>query len=281
MSRNRTTLPRTKETRKDGAAESQDTVAHNDSQGYATLGYMCNDCNTIVNIGEEHECNIGNNNVYDDYNERLIAEVFVREGLWNSKLPYKFRGPAHLKTLWCEVDTCLGTPAGSSQIKWKSLRDRFVREHSSVTTYIPSGSGAMKKKSNWPLYDTLRFLIPTVNYRKTISNLENINPDFQSESDTQLSLSDESSLAGTSNNNTYIRKKINIAQQVQTKRSLLKPQTALQQNCFNAEISQTAKESLRSPQPSKYRKKQKVTENVDMHLEEVLLKELKHTIQVM
>ncbi|XP_039313176.1 uncharacterized protein LOC120359514 isoform X1 [Solenopsis invicta] len=186
----------------------------------ANTEIMCNDCNTIVNIGEEHECNIEDNNVYDDYNERLIAEVFVREGLWNSKLPYNFRGPAHLKTLWCEVDTCLGTPAGSNQIKWKSLRDRFVREHSSVTTYIPSGSGAMKKKSNWPLYNTLRFLIPTVNYRKTISNLENINPDFQSESDTQLSLSDESSLAGTSNNNTYIRKKIKIAQQVQTKRSL-------------------------------------------------------------
>lgn len=57
--------------------------------------------------GEEHECYIDNNNK-DDYIERLIAEVFVRESLWNSTLPYKLRSPANMKTLWSEVDACLG-----------------------------------------------------------------------------------------------------------------------------------------------------------------------------
>lgn len=43
-----------------------------------------------------------------DLTERLISEVFMREPLWNSKLPYKHRGPANIKLLWNEVDTCLG-----------------------------------------------------------------------------------------------------------------------------------------------------------------------------
>lgn len=65
----------------------------------------CNDCNTVVHDGEEHECNIVNK---DDYTEKLIAEVFVRENLWNSSLPYQFRGPITIKALWAEIDACLG-----------------------------------------------------------------------------------------------------------------------------------------------------------------------------
>lgn len=57
---------------------------------------------------------------------------------------------------------------GSSQTKWKSLRDRFVKEHSLQSAYTPSGRAAIKRKSSWPLYKTLRFLIPTVNYRKYV-----------------------------------------------------------------------------------------------------------------
>lgn len=55
---------------------------------------------------EEHEYYVDNNNK-NDYVERLIAEVFVRESLWNSTLPYKFRGPATIKTLWAEIDALL------------------------------------------------------------------------------------------------------------------------------------------------------------------------------
>lgn len=40
--------------------------------------------------------------------ERLIAEVFTRESLWNSTLPYKQRGPTDMKLLWSEIDSCLG-----------------------------------------------------------------------------------------------------------------------------------------------------------------------------
>lgn len=69
---------------------------------------------------------------------------------------------------------------GASQIKWKNLRDRFVKEHTLECAYIPSDSSALKNKSSWPFYEMLRFLTPTINYRRTISNIENIDPTLSS-----------------------------------------------------------------------------------------------------
>ncbi|TGZ48329.1 Uncharacterized protein DBV15_08650, partial [Temnothorax longispinosus] len=105
-----------------------------------------------------------------DLTERLISEVFIREPLWNSKLPYKQRGPANMKLLWAQVDTCLGTDPGISQGKWKHLRDRFVKEYGIQNTYTASGSATKAKKtSTWYLYETLSFLIPTINYRNDLT----------------------------------------------------------------------------------------------------------------
>lgn len=59
-----------------------------------------------------------------------------------------------------------GTSPGSSQVKWKNLRDRFVKEHAIQCSYIPSGSAAVKKKSSWPFYESLCFLSSTISYRK-------------------------------------------------------------------------------------------------------------------
>ncbi|XP_011859936.1 PREDICTED: uncharacterized protein LOC105557329, partial [Vollenhovia emeryi] len=127
-------------------------------------------------IVKEQDCYNANNASRSDFIERLIAEVFSRETLWNSVLPYKLRGPSETKSLWTEIDTSLDVNPGTSQVKWKNLRDRFVKEHAIQCTYIASGSGLVKKKSTWPFYESLCFLIPTINYRKTISNIENINP---------------------------------------------------------------------------------------------------------
>ncbi|XP_067214175.1 uncharacterized protein [Linepithema humile] len=234
----------------------------------------CNDCNTKVYSGEEHECYIDNNNK-DDYIERLIAEVFVRESLWNSTLPYKLRGPANMKTLWSEVDACLETPTGSSQIKWKSLRDRFVKEHYLQSAYIPSGSGAVKRKSSWPLYDTLRFLIPTVNYRRTKSNLENIHPDIQ------LSLPNKSALLFLFYILLFLYFLIHIFFAVfssTTSDSASNSDLGLTIPKVNEEFTHVAsKRSHPLPLPLKCKKKSKTTENMDTRLEEVILKELQQT----
>lgn len=61
----------------------------------------------------------------------------------------------------------VGVDPGTSQSKWKNLRDRFVKENSTQNVYTASGSAAKDKKiSSWYLYETLSFLKPTVIYRK-------------------------------------------------------------------------------------------------------------------
>lgn len=68
----------------------------------------CRDCDTVVRRGEEHDCYIlDESDKNDSYTERLISEVYMRESLWNSTLPYKQRGPTDMKLLWSEVDSCL------------------------------------------------------------------------------------------------------------------------------------------------------------------------------
>ncbi|XP_067211195.1 uncharacterized protein [Linepithema humile] len=181
----------------------------------------CPDCSSVV-LGE-HNCSAFSNNFENknDYLEALIAAVFERESLWNSALPYKFRGPSETKALWSEIDGCLNTAPDTSQAKWKNLRDRFVKEHSLQCTYIPSGSKAIKKKSNWPFYESLRFLVPTINYRKTKSNIENVHPNVLSPSAEQKEEFNFSSVPGVSS-----RKENNISQQSisQSTSSLLKSQ---------------------------------------------------------
>jgi len=71
----------------------------------------------MLDVTEEHICstlfrdsNICDNytNSKNDYLERLISAVFENEPLWNSRLPYKFRGPSDIKALWADIDSCLG-----------------------------------------------------------------------------------------------------------------------------------------------------------------------------
>jgi len=60
----------------------------------------------MLDVTEEHICSTLDSNICDnytnsknDYLERLISAVFENEPLWNSRLPYKFRGPPDIKTL--------------------------------------------------------------------------------------------------------------------------------------------------------------------------------------
>ncbi|XP_071568414.1 uncharacterized protein [Temnothorax nylanderi] len=282
---------------------------------------MCNTCKCIVE--EDHICdydnsttdgiiennnnntteylennnnskNIGHND--GDLTEGLISEVFIREPLWNSKLPYKQRGPADIKLLWAQVDTCLGTDPGISQAKWKNMRDRFVKEYGIQNTYTASGSATKAKKtSTWYLYETLSFLIPTINYRKTKSNLENVNPNRQSMSSIQDStpntsysreqdLSLQTSYRSNSNPENMIDK--NLSQQ-----SVLRPQSSecnmpVESSRINEVASEgsnrnnnkrlmSQSEVLQLPKSTKHMKKSNIPANPC--LEEALLTELKQT----
>jgi len=99
-----------------------DNISKNISKSilYIMPYFQCNKCRCIVD--ENHVCDYdntdntseNNNNISTEHNyecdftEKLISEVFTREPLWNSKLPYKQRGLRDIKSLWSEVDACLG-----------------------------------------------------------------------------------------------------------------------------------------------------------------------------
>ncbi|XP_029675940.1 uncharacterized protein LOC115243258 isoform X1 [Formica exsecta] len=57
------------------------------------------------------------------------------------------------------------------QKKWKNLRDTFRRKQQEMKAYVPSGSGAGKKSDDWKFYHLMEFFIPTLDFRKTHSNL--------------------------------------------------------------------------------------------------------------
>lgn len=74
----------------------------------------------------------------------------------------------HNKSTLLSFKSYVDVAPGTSQTKWKHLRDRFVKEYTLQCAYIPSGSATIKRKSSWPLYETLQFLIPTIKYRKYV-----------------------------------------------------------------------------------------------------------------
>ncbi|XP_012287469.1 uncharacterized protein LOC105703559 isoform X2 [Orussus abietinus] len=107
--------------------------------------------------------------------EQLISEVFRREPLWNSKLPYKERGFKTTSVLWAEVDHILDKEKGTSQAKFKSLRDRFLKLYAECNKKPKSGSAASAlHKTTWKYYNQLLFLIPTIECRPANTHLKKI-----------------------------------------------------------------------------------------------------------
>ncbi|XP_011258602.2 uncharacterized protein LOC105252749 isoform X1 [Camponotus floridanus] len=147
---------------------------------------LCVDCGEYP-IDDDHECELPDTN-NDDSNlvsspiettltevqnvEELINEVFKRTPLWDSTLPYEKRGPSRTKLLWSAIDKKLNLRPGTANVKWRNLRDTYVRKLSEQKKYIPSGSAAeAKPKVSWPYFELLGFLRPTVMRRKTFSNI--------------------------------------------------------------------------------------------------------------
>lgn len=57
------------------------------------------------------------------------------------------------------------------QKKWKNLRDTFRRKQQEMKAYVPSGSGAGKKPDDWKFYHLMEIFIPTLDFRKYVSQL--------------------------------------------------------------------------------------------------------------
>ncbi|XP_071653615.1 uncharacterized protein [Temnothorax longispinosus] len=103
----------------------------------------------------------------NDQKELLITEVFCREPLWNTLLPYSERHYKTTSALWNEVDVILGVQDGYSQKTFKTLRDRFVRLLGEESKSKRSGSAA-SNTVEWKYFSQLEFLRPSVEYRPVL-----------------------------------------------------------------------------------------------------------------
>ncbi|XP_049302115.1 uncharacterized protein LOC125775497 isoform X1 [Bactrocera dorsalis] len=104
--------------------------------------------------------------------EQLIQEVESREGTWNF-LSADYRDRNLREAQWHEVAETLNMPRAEVSAKWNSLRCSF-RAAFNRRAHTKSGQGAGRTTTMNPLYNSLKFLEPTLNVEaSTTSNLLN------------------------------------------------------------------------------------------------------------
>ncbi|XP_049316693.1 uncharacterized protein LOC125779393 [Bactrocera dorsalis] len=104
--------------------------------------------------------------------EQLIQEVESREGTWNF-LSADYRDRNLREAQWHEVAETLNMPRAEVSAKWNSLRCSF-RAAFNRRAQTKSGQGAGRTTTMNPLYNSLKFLEPTLNVEaSTTSNLIN------------------------------------------------------------------------------------------------------------
>ncbi|KYN05105.1 hypothetical protein ALC62_04000, partial [Cyphomyrmex costatus] len=103
--------------------------------------------------------------------EILIAEVFLREPLWNQNIAIARRGRRTMDKLWQEVSEATKGVYSSEECKrkWKNLRDRFMRIVSAEK--LPSGAASQSKKNKWRFYESLNFLRDTLLRRDILTTI--------------------------------------------------------------------------------------------------------------
>ncbi|KYN10271.1 hypothetical protein ALC57_17599, partial [Trachymyrmex cornetzi] len=94
--------------------------------------------------------------------EILIAEVYLREPLWNQNVAVARRDRRTMDKLWQEVSEATKGVYSSEECKrkWKNLRDRFMRIVSAEK--LPSRATSQSKKNKWRFYESLNFLRDTL-----------------------------------------------------------------------------------------------------------------------
>ncbi|XP_039968157.1 uncharacterized protein LOC120779869 [Bactrocera tryoni] len=104
--------------------------------------------------------------------EPLIQEVESREGTWNF-LSHDYRDRNLREAQWHEVADILNMPRSEVAAKWNSLRCSFPAAFNRKA-HTRSGQGAGRTPTMNPLFNSLKFLEPTLRVEaNTTSNLIN------------------------------------------------------------------------------------------------------------
>ncbi|WKX98828.1 hypothetical protein Q1695_014035 [Nippostrongylus brasiliensis] len=110
----------------------------------------------------------------DDQRLTLINEVMNIPQLWDVRDPsYKYR---HMDTHWPRVVDNVNLLHSSSfsvesaKQQWKNLRDGFVRKHRE-RKQVPTGSSSVAVPPKWRFYESMLFLLGTINSGKRRCNV--------------------------------------------------------------------------------------------------------------
>ncbi|XP_062541565.1 transcription factor Adf-1-like [Armigeres subalbatus] len=100
----------------------------------------------------------------------LINKVKQHNCLW-AKSSKDYRNVLKKEKIWVEIAAELKKSVDSIKNRWKSLRDRFVREQGQITVASSSGSAAPDSPS-WQYFNELSFLKAHCQKRPTMSNYQ-------------------------------------------------------------------------------------------------------------
>ncbi|CAL8275584.1 unnamed protein product [Arctogadus glacialis] len=107
--------------------------------------------------------------------DKVIVSVCARPILYDTTM--ESYGDRNKKDLaWVDVGEETGLPVDVCRRKWKSLRDRYMKEKKSEKAAKKSGSAARTSKK-WKFFVVLSFLDPFVTPRETSSNLPRVAED--------------------------------------------------------------------------------------------------------
>ncbi|XP_036335359.1 uncharacterized protein LOC118745791 [Rhagoletis pomonella] len=107
--------------------------------------------------------------LYQSTTSRTPEGRYRRSGHLYDKSSHLFRNKLLKEKAWDAVACAVGVPVTNCQTRWKSLRDRFVRE--TGLQKKKSGSGA-EDGATWQYLEAMDFMRDFVAPRKTFSNLD-------------------------------------------------------------------------------------------------------------
>ncbi|XP_011406710.1 PREDICTED: transcription factor Adf-1-like [Amphimedon queenslandica] len=115
---------------------------------------------------------------FEDKDEKFINLVREYPCLWNMKLK-EYKDGRLKENSWDIVAKEVKLSVADCKKKWKSLRDRYVRECKGIRR--PTGTGGPPPKSHWSYFTIMSFIKDTVRHRKTESNIPECGEEEESE----------------------------------------------------------------------------------------------------
>ncbi|CAH1106922.1 unnamed protein product [Psylliodes chrysocephalus] len=85
---------------------------------------------------------------YGSFEENLISTIQAHPILWDPTIDIKLKSKSAKDKAWLEIFNLFNEKYSIEIIKkkWKNLKDTYIKTKNYMESYVPSGSGAIKKK---------------------------------------------------------------------------------------------------------------------------------------